>query len=94
MKLRVDLYKPSGKWAYGGIVEISGKHALWSDEFRQELIENQEFVADGTFDDRIVVTAHTEEWERSDEPGFYQQLFLAGSFNGMRKKSGGSVRSG
>lgn len=85
MKIHVNLYKPSGKWAYGDLVEISGLFPVYDPAFKQELINNQNFVLDGVFEDHIVVTSHTEEWMHNDEPGFYNHLWFAGSFGGLRK---------
>lgn len=80
IKLKVDLYKPSGKWAYGDYVNVSGKYNIWDDEFKQEIVHNQSFVTSTAFKNYIVVVSHSEEFENSNETGFYQQLYPVGSF--------------
>lgn len=81
IKLQVDLFDSrSGKWKYGGVVEVSGKYHLWEDEYMQELIDNQKFVVAGTFQYYTVVVTHTEEFNASNRPGFYTQLYPVGRF--------------
>lgn len=48
-KIRFDLYKRgSGKWKYGGEVEVNSELYIWHDDFLPEIIRNQQEVVDGT----------------------------------------------
>lgn len=83
--LRMDLYNPgSGKWKYGGEVEISGKHHIWDSALLQELVNNQKFVVDGTLAHYDVVLSEPDAlMDNQSYNGFYHQLFKAGTFAGF-----------
>lgn len=85
IKVNVNLFSESGKWKYGGIVELSGYH-LWTSEFKQELVNNQNFVADGVFDHYFVVVTHRDDYDTDPSPYFCQHMFKPGSFGLYRKE--------
>ncbi|MBI5270675.1 MAG: hypothetical protein HY856_13470 [Burkholderiales bacterium] len=85
MKVNVNLFTPSGKWKYGGIVQLNEKNQLGDSAHKQELIDNQNFVVDGTFDHYIVVVTHRDDYDADPSPYFCQQLYPVGAFAGMRK---------
>jgi hypothetical protein len=87
MLLLVNLFKASGKWYAGGLVNVSEQHAIYDLEFRQELVDNQDFVVDGAFDEFIVVITHTESYETEDTKNFYQHLYPIGTFKGFRRSN-------
>lgn len=87
MKVNVNLFKESGKWAYGGVVEIDADTFVNRGVHMQALVDSQDFVNDGTFDHYAVVVTHRESYETDpSETGFCQALYSAGAFRGMRKK--------
>lgn len=86
MKVNVNLFKPSGKWAYGGIVEVNENLKLWTEAHKQDIIDKQDFVVDGTFDHYTVVVTHREDYDRDPSLYFCQQLYPAGAFAGLRKQ--------
>lgn len=74
-KIRFDLYKRnSGKWKYGGEVEIDSSLYIWQPEFLPELIQNQQEVCDGTMQsgEWIMVTSNLPD-DGSDK--CYNQLW-------------------
>ena len=44
MKIRVDFFKPSGKWYAGGMVEV-GDHKLWMGSLLDVIWKNQEILS-------------------------------------------------
>lgn len=86
MKVNVDLFKPSGKWAYGGVVDVDESFPIWSSDHKQDLVNKQKFVVDGSFDDYIVVVTHREDYDQDPSPYFCQQLYPVGSFKHFRKR--------
>lgn len=74
MKIRFDLFKAgSGKWGYGGEVEI-GTVPFWSDDFLPLLCRNQKDVVDGTIQsgEWFMVIDHLPG---DTSTSFYKQLF-------------------
>lgn len=80
MKVNVNLFAPSGKWKYGGVVELSEQHPMWSVEFRQEVVQNQQFVSPGTFDHYAVVITHRDNYDEDPSQYFCQGMWPAGTF--------------
>lgn len=76
-----DLYKPSGKWVYGGKVTISGKHAIWDDVLLlQEIDDLQDQVVKGLIVRRSYCCVIKETDAQTDDPdyhGFYHYLYNA-----------------
>ena len=87
VQLKVDLYKASGKWAYGGLVSVPFDNWLGSAEHKQALVDNQHFVQDGAFDDYIVVVAHLDSYDADPRQYFFQHLYPQGAFVGLRKRT-------
>lgn len=81
MKVNVNLFKPSGKWAYGGVVEVSEKHQFWTLAFRREVVTNQKFVNQGAFDSYAVVITHRDDYDTDPSNYFCQSMWEAGTFN-------------
>jgi len=85
--IRVDWFKSSGKWAYGGEVNV-GHARLWmGDAFKQAIVSNQDIIRDGwQNNDWVVVTRDlSEEWAKREYREFSSQYYPAGSFNGLYK---------
>ena len=77
MQIQVDWYKITGKWKYGGIVDI-GDAKLFQGNLMQVIIDNQkELVVDWyRHSSYIVVTSDTPE--NAVDPaynGFFNALF-------------------
>lgn len=85
MKVNVNLYKPSGKWAYGGVVDVDERFPLWSSEHRQDLVDKQDIVADGAFANYTVVVSHRDDYDDDPSQYFCQALYPIGAFLGYRK---------
>lgn len=77
--VRVDLYKPSGKWYTGGDVILDIGKTIWTQEFRAHLREEQGLVKEECFWDYHVVVSHKPESEHDSRHYFLQHLFLARS---------------
>lgn len=87
VQLKVDLYKASGKWAYGGLVTVPIDHLLGSAEHKQALVDNQHFVLDGVFAGYIVVVTHLDSYDNDPRQFFFQHLYPQGAFAGLRKRA-------
>ena len=86
MKIRVDFYKLSGKWAYGGGVEIGETH-LWEVAFLQAIVNNQEILHNGWQGRYDVVTNDLyENWRLKEYTGFFKNIFKANKFAGLKKQ--------
>jgi len=85
MKIRVTWFKSSGKYYTSGEVEIKDGTYLWSPDFEQQLVNNQEIMQDGwqNSDYYYVLTQDTPESEKHG--GFFFNLFPRGSFKGILK---------
>lgn len=89
MKVNVNLFKPSGKWAYGGVVDVDERYPYWSAEHHQDLVDKQDFVVDGTFENYTVVVTHREDYDQDPSHYFCQALWSGREFAGLRKRSAG-----
>ena len=87
MKVNVNLFKESGKWSNGGVVEVDEGFHLWTDGHKQDIVNKQDFVVDGTFDHYVVVVTHRENYDMDPSPYFCQQMYPIGAFTGLRKQS-------
>lgn len=82
MRIRVDFYKPSGKWAYGGEVEVNDVK-LWHDNnaLLKEIILNQE-IMNCSLSDLISFTIVTddlhENFLREDYKDFFKAILQVG----------------
>lgn len=87
MKIRVDWFKPSGKWYAGGEVEI-GDLYLFDDELKQAIVDNQNHIGEGWQGYYDVVTSDTEEnWRDESYTKFFKHLFHSGKFLGIKRKN-------
>lgn len=87
MQIRVDWFKPSGKWYSGGLVEI-GDLRIWDDGFKQAIVDNQnELVDEWTVDNDFTVVCSNTEAQDNDPnfSGFHHILFRLHHFDGMIK---------
>lgn len=82
--VQVNLFKPSGKWAYGGQVSIPFDCEHDDQATKQALIDNQSFVVDGAFADYVVAVTHID-YELDPRQYFFQRLYPLGAFAGMTK---------
>ena len=89
MIIRVNWFKPTGKWAYGGNVEITDETYIFNDNFKQQIVDNQkELVETWTESDYFVLTQnHPADDLSPNFKGFHNHLFMPGSFKGIRKKN-------
>lgn len=83
MKIQVDWYYITGKWKYGGEVEI-GDAKLWRGDLIQAIIDNQKIICKGwqRTTEYIVVTQDTHE--NGIDPNyheFYQALYFARDYS-------------
>lgn len=74
-----NLFKPSGKWAYGGVAEISGNYRVFeAEQLLQEIDDNQTEVVKGTITSReyiLVIIETKEQMADSNYHGFYHALY-------------------
>ena len=80
IKLNVNLFKPSGKWAYGGAVEVSGALDFSTRYFRNEVMNNQDFVVPEAFADYYVVITHRDDYDTDPSQYFAQAMWPPGRF--------------
>lgn len=85
MKVNVNLFKASGKWAYGGVVDVDESLPFWTEAHRQDIVNKQDFVVDGAFADHLVVVSHRDDYDKDPSSYFCQYAWPAGSFFGIRK---------
>lgn len=87
MKIRVDWYKPSGKWYAGGEVEVDDSR-LYFDDFLQKIVDNQNELIDGWQGGYDVVTSDTEEnYADQNYTLFYKALFHRDRFLRIKRKN-------
>jgi hypothetical protein len=87
MLIHIDFFKPSGKWYEGGDVEIRDGSYLWSDDLKQQIVNNQDILMDGWQDCEytVVLTDTPENISDSNYRGFFRHMFHAGSFKGLKR---------
>lgn len=78
MKIRVDFYKPSGKWYTGGLVEI-GDAKLWDKNFLDIVWENQDHLQKNYRDYwTIVINDDPEEEKKETYHDFFNAVLQVG----------------
>lgn len=86
MIIKVEFYKLTGKYYSGGEVDI-GNCKLWSSDFKQTIVNNQNILIDGWQGQYLV---HTRDLSIHDlDPAyteFYMRIFSPHEFDGMRKE--------
>jgi hypothetical protein len=83
--IRVDWFKPSGKWAYGGEVNV-GKARLWRGDIPQAIIDRQEIIGKNWYKEGYytVVTRDTDEnWSNPNYRAFTHAIFTPDKFIGL-----------
>ena len=86
--IRVDFFKITGKWKYGGEVNV-GTARLYNGEFPQAIVDKQEIIFDGwqEHEEFIVVTNDTtENWENANYSNFSKVIFLPSKFKGLKRR--------
>ena len=88
MIIRVDWFEKTGKWAYGGDVQIADGTYLWSDNFKEDIVNNQNIINDGWQESDywyILTRNHPADELSPNFCGFHFYLFEPGSFKGIKK---------
>lgn len=85
MKVNVNLFKPSGKWAYGGVVDVDTRIPMFNDNHLRNLVSAQDFVAPGAFEDHLVVVTHRDDYDQDPSPYFCQAAYAIGRFTDILK---------
>jgi len=68
-QVEVNLFKASGKWAYGGFVELNSDVHMWDRlAVFDALAEKQTFVTDACFRSRQFTTVMTVPEKYNDDP--------------------------
>lgn len=88
MIIQVDWFKDSGKWYSGTVVEIPDDCHIWSDNFKQEIVNNQDTMMDGwqNSDYYVVTRSHAADELSPNSRSFYHRLFNKGDFKGIKKE--------
>ncbi len=84
MKIRVDWFKPTGKWYAGEEVEV-GDWQLWEPEFKQAIVDNQKQLVDSWLGDFHVVTGDLQKYDDDPEYSRFSHHFAAERWVGMKK---------
>lgn len=95
MFIQIDWFKESGKWGYGGEIEIKDNTYLWSDDFKQQIVNNQDIIQDGWQESDYwhVLTSDTHADSLSPNyRGFFKYYFAPGSFKGVKRQEKGFVK--
>lgn len=88
MKVNVNLYNhASGKWKYGGVVEVDETIPAFSPEHKQDIVNKQDFITDGAFDHYVVVVQHRDDYNEDPSNYFCQWMYRVGAFEGIRKQA-------
>lgn len=79
--IHVTFYKSSGKYYSSGTAIVN--HFLFQDEYKQDIVNTQDCLADGWQDhsDFYVTTSAPDDAE-----GFYEALYQPGAFKGIKKE--------
>ena len=88
MKIRVDFYKPSGKWYEGGEVKI-GEARLWKGDLPQAIINNQNILFDGWQNEEYYYVVTDDIPELFNDPNykeFFKALFRPQAFKNLIKQ--------
>lgn len=85
MRVKVDLYKESGKWAYGGVVDVDESIPMSDPRHLQDLVDKQDFVQDGTFAHHYVAVTHLDSYDSDPAAYFCQALYVPGRFAKLRR---------
>jgi hypothetical protein len=90
MFIQIDWYRETGKWAYGGEIEIGDGTFLWHNDFKQQIVNNQNIINDGWQDSdyyHVVVSDTHADSLSPNYRGFFKHYFPPGSFNGIRQQA-------
>jgi hypothetical protein len=76
VEINWNLFKTSGKWAYGGKVTISGSNSIWQpDQLLAEIDGLQEEVIKGTITRRSYLLVISETDTQGADPKYTGQFF-------------------
>lgn len=87
MKIRISFYKPGGKWYSNGIIDIGNAKLYDIQEFKQAIVDNQNILGEhwpGGY--HVVVTSTCENEADDNYREFFERLFFASEFHGMRRR--------
>lgn len=85
--IKVDFFKPSGKWYNGGNVNI-GNARLWKGDIPQAIVNNQTIISDGWQDTNyytVVVQDLSENMAKVEYKEFCTALFSPSKFFGLKR---------
>lgn len=88
LEIRVDFYKSTGKWKYGGKVNV-GTARLYNGELPQAIVNNQDIIQDGWQDHEgyiVVIDDTAENWENQNYSSFNKAIFFPHEFKGLKRK--------
>lgn len=77
MIIRVDYYKPSGKWYAGGDVDV-GPARLWKESFRKAIQNNQQILQKDNLEFFCVTSNARPSTGASEAEVFAMALFKPG----------------
>lgn len=88
LEIQVDFYKTTGKWKYGGKVNV-GTARLYNGEIPQAIVDYQEIFNDGWQEHEeliVVINDTSENWENPNYSSFNRAVFLPSKFKGLKRK--------
>lgn len=85
MRVNVNLFKTTGKWAYGGEVTIREHNPHWSISHKLDILRAQNFVGNSAFQDHVVVVTHRDDYDTSPSTYFCQRMYPPGAFSAAVK---------
>ena len=95
MFIQVDWFKSTGKWAYGGEIEVRDDIHIWSDDLKQQIVDNQGIIVDGWQNSDYYHVLTSDTCADSLSPnyrGFFKHYFPPGSFKGIVKQEKGFIK--
>ena len=76
IKLKVNIFKSSGKWYEGHILEIDESVKLWDDEFKRQIV--RQCTLKGINPDFTWVITHLDEYENDPTAQYFYQCMISG----------------
>lgn len=83
--IRVDFFRPSGKWYAGDEVNI-GEARLWKGDIPQAIVDNQQILSDGWQDEEyytVVTQDLPENMAKLEYKEFSKAIFSSRKFVGL-----------
>lgn len=88
LTIQVDFYKTTGKWKYGGLVNV-GEARMYKGDIPQAIVDNQEIIFDGWQEHEefiVVINDTAENWENPEYRAFNKAVILPSRFKGLKRK--------